>query len=327
MGAHARGIGLIVLQERKAYIAELPRMSEIFAAPVTEASKIGMELRAARLQLGWTLKDLAAGLCIREPYLHALEQGCLQKLPGRAYAIGFLRTYAQSLGLDGRDLARRFQDLPDDINPPPALNFPEPAIQSGLSANAMIVLGLFVAIVSYTGWYNTPSGGTSTVQAVPEIPSRFAALIAPHAAVSPQIASLLPGNPATTSLGAAAIIPQSNQTEPSSAIASTAADPDHIVLRAKTDSWVQVRDRMRGAVILSRVLHSGESWSVPSRPELLLTTGNAGGTELMVNGVPMAPLGDVGVVRRDLPLNMDNLRRLANAAEPGLDSTPRSVSQ
>ena len=46
-----------------------------------------------------------------------------------------------------------------------------------------------------------------------------------------------------------------------------------------------------------------------------LTTGNAGGTDLVVDGVPSASLGGNGVVRRDLPLDPDLIKdgRLATA--------------
>jgi cytoskeleton protein RodZ len=44
------------------------------------------------------------------------------------------------------------------------------------------------------------------------------------------------------------------------------------------------------------VLHAGESWPVPDEPGLLLTAGNAGGTEIAVNGKPGAPLGAAGSV-------------------------------
>jgi cytoskeleton protein RodZ len=79
------------------------------------------------------------------------------------------------------------------------------------------------------------------------------------------------------------------------------------VLRANADSWVQVRDRA-GQVLLNRILHAGETWDVPARPNLLLTTGNAGGTDLMVDGAASASLGSNGAVRRDLPLDPDLIK-------------------
>ncbi len=66
---------------------------------------------------------------------------------------------------------------------------------------------------------------------------------------------------------------------------------------------MQVRDRS-GQVLLNRVLRAGETWAAPAdKTSLLLTTGNAGGTELVVDGVAGAPLGGDGAVRRDVPLD------------------------
>ena len=57
-----------------------------------------------------------------------------------------------------------------------------------------------------------------------------------------------------------------------------------IVLRASADAWVQVRDRA-GPVLLNRILHPGETWPVPARPNLLLTTGQRRRHRLLVDGV------------------------------------------
>ncbi len=72
-----------------------------------------------------------------------------------------------------------------------------------------------------------------------------------------------------------------------------------------------MRDR-QGTVLLNRVLRNGETWPVPGsaagRGPLLLTTGNAGGTELLVDGAVTPALGSDGAVRRDLPLDADLIR-------------------
>src|SRR5262249_39446496 len=100
-------------------------------------------------------------------------------------------------------------------------------------------------------------------------------------------------------------------------------DQSRIVLRASADAWVQVRDRA-GPVLLNRILHPGETWEVPARPNLLLTTGNAGGTDLVVDGVSSVSLGGNGVVRRDLPLDPDLIKdgKLAVTNLPVASSRP-----
>ncbi len=74
----------------------------------------------------------------------------------------------------------------------------------------------------------------------------------------------------------------------------------------KGDSWIQVREK-NGPVLLNRVMRAGETWPVPKGQGLLLTTGNAGGTEVLLDGAPTASLGGAGAVRRDVPLDMDTV--------------------
>lgn len=85
------------------------------------------------------------------------------------------------------------------------------------------------------------------------------------------------------------------------------SDQSRILLRARADTWVQVRDRA-GAVLLNRMLHPGDSWAVPAKPNLLLTTGNAGDIDLVVDGLTSPSLGGHGVVRHDLPLDPDLIK-------------------
>jgi cytoskeleton protein RodZ len=101
---------------------------------------------------------------------------------------------------------------------------------------------------------------------------------------------------------------------PSQAAAATTApaaphpaDQPRVVLSATADAWMQVRDKS-GQVLLNRVLHPGEFWAVPAQPSLVLTTGNAGGTDILVDGATMPPLGASGAVRRDIPLDPDLLK-------------------
>ena len=62
---------------------------------------IGASLRTAREKRGLTAEDVHRSLRIRERYLRALEEERWELLPGDAYAKGFLRTYAEFLGLNG----------------------------------------------------------------------------------------------------------------------------------------------------------------------------------------------------------------------------------
>jgi cytoskeletal protein RodZ len=64
--------------------------------------EIGNSLREARLRQGLDLPHVEAGTKIRNKYLQALEEENFEVLPAETYVKGFLRAYAEYLGLDGQ---------------------------------------------------------------------------------------------------------------------------------------------------------------------------------------------------------------------------------
>jgi hypothetical protein len=73
---------------------------------------LGVQLREQRLRLGIGLDELQAATKIRKRYLEALESGDWSILPGDVYARGFVRSYAEAVGLDGRQLLEAYVDGP-----------------------------------------------------------------------------------------------------------------------------------------------------------------------------------------------------------------------
>ena len=59
---------------------------------------------------------------------------------------------------------------------------------------------------------------------------------------------------------------------------------------------------------MNRVLRPGESYAVPARDGLLLSTGNAGGLDILVDGQLTPGLGGTKAVRRDIPLEPERLK-------------------
>lgn len=70
---------------------------------------IGAELVRAREELGLEIRDLEERTKIRARYLRALEAEAWEAIPSPAYAKGFLRTYANELGLDAEELVDEFR--------------------------------------------------------------------------------------------------------------------------------------------------------------------------------------------------------------------------
>jgi cytoskeleton protein RodZ len=64
--------------------------------------EIGNSLREARLRRHIEFSDAEHGTKIRGKYLRALEEERFELLPSHTYIKGFLRSYAEYLGLDGQ---------------------------------------------------------------------------------------------------------------------------------------------------------------------------------------------------------------------------------
>jgi cytoskeleton protein RodZ len=63
--------------------------------------EIGNSLREARLRQGLDLTEIEQATKVRSRYLKALEEEQFEVLPGQTYVKGFLKSYADHLGLDG----------------------------------------------------------------------------------------------------------------------------------------------------------------------------------------------------------------------------------
>lgn len=85
-------------------------------------------------------------------------------------------------------------------------------------------------------------------------------------------------------------------------------DAARIIVNAKVDSWIQIRDDEADELVMTRLLRRGESYDVPARSGLTLLTGNAGGLEITVDGRSIPALGPVGAVRRHVALDAEKLQ-------------------
>lgn len=146
--------------------------------PSASPQSVGATLRAARGKTGKSLAEVAALLRIRQPYLLALEEGRHKDLPGGAYAIGFLRTYADFLALDGEEMVRRFRaEASGDLNSRSELVFPSPVSEGRIPGGAVLFVGLLVAGLAYGAWYLLSSRDSSVAEMVPALPERLTSVL------------------------------------------------------------------------------------------------------------------------------------------------------
>jgi cytoskeleton protein RodZ len=197
---------------------------------------VGDLLRRAREEQGVSIESIAAQLRIREAYLAAIEQARYDRLPGAVYALGFVRTYANYLGLDGEEAVRRFKLEAAGLEQRRDLTFPMPLTQRGIPGRGMVLIALILAICAYGIWHFVLSDRSrpERVAAVPTDllpppPPAPAPSEAAPAAATPGAPASVPapqgGAPAATPPTAAAAAPSApgGETAPSASATPPAA--------------------------------------------------------------------------------------------------------
>lgn len=278
---------------------------------------IGRLLREAREARGLTLGDAAQALKLTLRQVDALETDAFQKLPGAAFARGFLRNYAKLVDLDPAALVADFDRVygAPEVALTPVSNA-QGAMPSGNGGPrptampaALVAVGLLAVVVA--GWYfdwfqplpleaESEPVALESVAPAPQGMAPLVALAPPEAAPPPP---LVEPPPATTPApqgvsGGAEAVPASSQ-EPAAAPQAPAPDGlDRLVFAFGEDSWVEVRDGS-GSIIFSRINKAGTSQEVQGRGPFGLVVGNAKGVTVSHNGqgVDLTPHLKVGVAR------------------------------
>lgn len=141
---------------------------------------LGETLREAREAKSLSIHGVERELRISRKYLQALEDEDYDSLPAPVYARGFLRTYAQFLGLDPAELMPLFQPAAQRekvVEPLPELAPPQPQWANWLIIGAVVLVvalaGLYVAATVVMGGGD---GGADAADAVTPVPESAAAV-------------------------------------------------------------------------------------------------------------------------------------------------------
>ena len=277
---------------------------------------VGEILRRARVHYGQSLNDVESALRIRASQLGSLEDGKLDDLPGRVYAIGFVRAYSEYLGLDGDKMVHLFKIQSVGNKARPELNFPVSASESKLPGLLLLGISFIAVIVIIVLFSIFHSNGSKAVQedipaVSPELKAEAQAPITralPTLAV-PQVAASLPAAPSVTPAQAGLISNGVATPAPTMAGIGIGANKlaPRIIINIKDTTWVEIRNSS-GKAIISQVLNPGDEYIVPNEPGLVLATGNIGGLEFIADGAEIPPLGARGDVARGVKLDPDLMK-------------------
>jgi len=204
--------------------------------------EVGAQLRQARIARGEELERVAENLRIRPAYLHGLEQGDLSVMPGRTYALGFLRSYAEYLGFDGDDVIAQIRSSVAGLTSGTHLHGRTPLSESRLPKLPILVVSLAALAGVYVGWAYVDDRSRSDSELVAEVPDDLRPQVAapppervraPPAVLDvprPQVAApditpaIAPGEPATA-IEPQAGDPDPQEASPDAAVEAAAASP------------------------------------------------------------------------------------------------------
>jgi hypothetical protein len=206
--------------------------------------EIGASLREARLRQGLDFPELEERTKIRPKYLRALEDERFDILPAPTYVRGFLRSYAEAIGLDGQPFVDEYNSrfaVGEDDAPLRARRVPAPARRDRESRESRIAVLALLAIAVAT-----------------------ALVIAAWRFGGPETENVpgLAASPATTSAGPTRVV----------------------VRAVGGSSWMEVRTGQGGAELLySGTLEKGQR-KVFESSRLRLVIAEPGNVRLRLNG-------------------------------------------
>lgn len=240
---------------------------------------LGETLRQARLDKSVSLADAARDTRIRRSYLEALEAEDAASLPPAVYTRGFLRTYAEYLGLNAQAMV--------DLYQPPARREPSPQLRPAVPRVAIprqiplrpVMYGIsgiaFVAAIGFAwNWYqdvqHTLNQGDSSLRARVGTPTPGGARL-PTA--FPIVASPSP-TPMPTP-------------EPTPSPTPTI---DGILVEFRTTSRVYVEAAVDGQQVVAETLAPGTQRTLPlAQNSVIIRTSNGSAVDVTVNGVHQDP--------------------------------------
>jgi len=282
------------------------------------APTVGAALRAVREYYQLSIEDVSLATCIRKIYLSGLEEMRLEELPSRPFLIGYVRAYADALGLDpDRAVARFKREFPDDQT---SLRAPVGVAREGDRRLRPMIVGGVLVVAAFLAWniaqramsktepthvassdvaassarVKTPvTKGPITVGAPLPAPQE-STLPAPY--ITPGLAPASADGSATSAMTSAAKpLPAASASPPGTpfsargAVYGAPATQSVVTLQATKSASLIVRGA-DGTVYFARQLAAGEAYRAPQTAGLSVEASDPAKVDVFVGGLLKGPL-------------------------------------
>ncbi len=284
---------------------------------------MGSELKAEREKRGLTIQDIERETSIRSVYLEALEQGNYKVLPSEVYVKGFIRNYADFLGLDSERLVQEYREEihGTDVAPVPA-SVPETTsivnekapFASGSDFHDRLdesrsrhvkYMGAAAVILAFVGaiFYFFGEDPAAVKPAQTAQNTQAAPAAQQNTAQKPQNTgagqSVQPQNPQRQNTAPAA---QNNrqtgqQPAPVQTIGNTAnasAGVSDVTAKFTDRCWIQVI--ADGKTVFEDTVQPNQTMRWTGKDSIVILAGNAGAMDVTYNGQRIGSMGKVGTV-------------------------------
>lgn len=249
---------------------------------------VGDRLRQAREASGLSLDQIASQTRIPIRHLQHIEREEWDALPAVTYCVGFVRAYANAVGIDGAELSREVRDrLGGMRSQAPAAEYYEPADPARVPPRMLAIIAALIAVALVAGylvWRGTlneaapPSGGVT-------VPLSEAAAPANEAAAAPP--------------------------------AVTAGQP--VVLTATQEVWLRIGDSSGGPALFIGTMTPGQTFEVPvTAQNPVIRTGRPQVLRVSVGGRDIGPLEPAERTISDVSLRAEDVAARIQAASAGV---------
>lgn len=265
------------------------------ASTAPQTAGPGQQLGQARLDAQLSVEDVARALQLSVRHIAAIERDDYEQLPAATYVRGYLRAYAQLVGIAPERVLDSFNQLPV-ANRRQGLVPPAPAaqvtsndglIKLGTLAVAGVMLGL--AIVWWQGQEPASAPAAPVVPPVALAPEAEPTPTAPAPAPTPppRAPSEPLSAPRVAAPGKPAERPAPTTPAPAREAPVVEIDPNapraRLVLYVTDDSWADVRDA-RAQRLIYETVAAGRVVTLDGVPPFHVFLGNAEGVRVELNG-------------------------------------------
>lgn len=269
-----------------------------------EPATIGQRLARAREAAKLSLADVAGRTRVPIRHLQSIEAADWESLPAATYAVGFVRAYAEAVGLDGAELGRELrQHLGAQVRRAPAPEYYEPADPARVPPRALAIAAAIIAVVLVVGYLLWR--GSAEVEA-----------------------------PATPANGTEVPLAQAPQRAPPPATPAT-APTGPVTLTAIGEVWLKVSEGPDGAALFQGTLQPGQTFAIPATAQRpMLRTGRPQMVRVRAGATDFGPIDEVEHVVSEISLLPQDLAARASArtaagapaTPPGLPPPPAATS-